>query len=273
MNLRVPLAALVLAAFSPVAGSAQNYGIPTPAPRSTADATLLARARDREVRERFARGLAAEDRADWRTAVDEFERVIALDPPEPQGSTARYDLGIALARSGENRKAKGAFVEALRRDTGFAAAAANLVIVALLDNDLETAQTAAAQFLAIAPSSLRAQYQSGIVALRRGDLPAARSAFSQLISGAPGYAVAHYDLALIDLREERYDAARAELDQALLLSPGYARARFVRATLFVRAGQPDAARADLDRVVSDAADPSLRDVATVLRDRLTNPKL
>ncbi len=263
------IAALIFALTVGVA-NAQSYGLPTPAPRSTADDVLLVRARDREVAERFTLGLAANDRGDWTTARDAFARIVALDPPEPKGSTAEYDLGLALAQLGAYRDAESAFTEALRKDNGFAAAATNLVSVALRLDDVPTAKHAITRLIAIAPQSLRARYQSGLVALRAGDLPAARADFTALLAASPTYAVAYYDLAVVDLREGRYDAARTELDEAIALSPGYARARFARATLAVRDGNVAAARVDLDRVLADVADPSLRDVAVALRASLAS---
>jgi tetratricopeptide (TPR) repeat protein len=265
---RAALFAALLLAVSAGAAHAQSYGLATPAPRTTAEGALLARARSREVTERFGRGLADGDRGDWRAAADEFARIIALDPPEPQGSTAYYDLGLAQAQSGDDAHASAAFTEALRRDPGFAAAAANLIVVALRAGDLHAATLAADKLVAIAPRSLRARYQHGLVALRAGDLPSARADFTAVVVSSPAYAVAYYDLAVVDMRAERYDAARAELDRAIALSPGYARARFARATLLVRAGQPAAALVDLDRVLAESGDPSLRDVAQALRNGL-----
>jgi tetratricopeptide (TPR) repeat protein len=264
--MRLALVAALLVLASPV--DAQTYGLPTPAPRTTDTATLIARAHEREVFERFARGLAAEDRADWTAAVEEFTHAIALDPAEPRGSTAEYDLGIALAHQGNNRSAIAAFSEALHRDPGFAAAAANLVEVALRDGDIATARRAADRYVAIVPTSLRARYQHGLVALRGNDLVTARADFDALVLAAPAYAIAHYDLAVIAMRDGHDDTARGELDRALTLSPSYALARFARALLAVRDGRRDDARTDLTRVETDALDPSLRDMAAVLRDRL-----
>ena len=96
------------------------------------------------------------------------------------------------------------------------------------------ARRAADQFIAIAPSSLRAHYARGLVALQQNDLATARADFSALTAASPSYALAHYDLAVIDVRAGDYAAAENELQAALALSPGYARARFALATLMLR---------------------------------------
>jgi tetratricopeptide (TPR) repeat protein len=248
---------------------AQAYPAATPAARTTAPAQLDAMARDREVVERFKRGLDAAARADWRSSATEFTRIVSLDPPEPRGSTAQYDLGIALAHLGTYVPAEAAFDEALRRDPGFAAAAANLVETALLAGDIARARRAADRFVAMAPASLRARYSRGLVALQQNDYGTARADFAAVTAASPDYALAHYDLAVTEIRAGDYAAAQTELQSALALSPGYARARFALATLMLRADRRTEASADLARVIQDADDPSLRALAVSLRDRLT----
>jgi tetratricopeptide (TPR) repeat protein len=260
--------ALLMAAFAPTMVLAQAYPAATPVARTTSPAQLDALARDREVVERFQRGLDAAARADWKTSAAEFTRVASLNPAEPRGSTAQYDLGIADAHLGQYSAAEAAFEEALKRDNGFAAAAANLVETALQAGDLPLARSAADRFFAIAPSSLRARYSRGLVALRQNDLATARTDFAALSAAAPSYALAHYDLAVTEVRSGDYGSAQTELQAALALSPSYARARFALATLLLRADHRAEASANLARVIQDADDPSLRALAMSLRDRL-----
>jgi tetratricopeptide (TPR) repeat protein len=261
--------ALFVAALTPALAMAQAYPGTTPAPRTTSPAQLDALARNREVAERFRRGLDAAARLDWKTSADEFTRVVSLDPPEPRGSTARYDLGIAQANIGQYAAAATNFEEALKRDPGFAAAAANLVEAALQAGDVSRARRAADRFIAIAPSSLRARYSRGLVALQQNDLTTARIDFASLTAASPSYALAHYDLAVTELRSGDYAAAQTELQAALALSPGYARARFALATLMLRADRRTEASANLERVIQDAEDPTLRALAVSLRDRIS----
>lgn len=257
-------------AFStiPAMALAQTYGGPTDAPRTTDRAKLGILVREREIHERFARGIAAEARGAWSDAVREFARIITLDPPEPRGSTARYDLAIAKAHLGDYPAARALLNEALARDPGFTAAAANLVTVDVLSGDLHEARASADRFIALAPASARARYARGLLALRAGDLATARADFRALLVDDPSYAIAHYDLALVELRDGRLDTAEIELKRALALAPGYARARFALGTVYVRAGRTADARAAFDRAATDAADITLRTIAGTLRDRL-----
>jgi tetratricopeptide (TPR) repeat protein len=268
MRKRVVASLLALVAAATAAASAQTYSGPTPQPRSTDVGALSAQARAREVRERFMRGVAAEERSDWSGAAVEFTRVVTLDPPEPKGSSARYDLALADAHLGRYDAAIALLEEALHRDPRFAAAAANLVAVELQRGDLAGARRAADQYLALAPDSILARYGRGLAALRAGDLVTARADFRALIAADPKYATAHYDLAVVELRAGRDDAARAELELALGLAPNYARANFALGTVLVRAGRRADARIAFDRCARDAEDPALRALAIDLRDRL-----
>ncbi len=267
---RAAVAAASVLAFAAIGAgaSAQTYSRPTAAPRTTDAGALAGLAREREVHERFGRGVAAAERGDWTGAAAEFRRTLSLDPPEPRGSTVRYDLALAEVHLGHDDAAAGLLEEALHRDPRFAAAAANLVAVYMRRGNTAAARTVADRFVAFAPDSALARYDRGLTALRAGDLTTARADFRALIGSDPTYAVAHYDLALVELRAGRDDAARAELDQALTLSPGYARARFALGTVLMRDGRRADARIAFDRCARDAADPALRALAIDLRDKL-----
>ena len=262
--MRRAIAITLLAALVPGAAAAQSYPQTTPRPR--ADAAALAR--DREIHERFRRGVAAEQRRDWTAAAAEFERVVALDPPEPKGSTARYDLALADANVGRADQAVALLQEALHRDPHFAAAASNLVSIQLQRGDVAGARSAAEAYLALAPDSARARYLRALAALRANDLAAARADLGIIAGRDPSYAVAHYDLALIALREGRDDAALGELQKALALAPAYARARFALGTVLLRTGWRSDARTAFEQCARDAADPALRALAQDFRDRL-----
>ena len=268
--LRAAVLALQVGLAAALTGSAlaQAYPDATEQPHTTDPVRLRALATRREIHERFARGLRAESRADWQAAIAEFERIIALDPPEPAGSTARYDLAIARARTGDYTAAALLLESALRRDPGFTAAAANLVTVEVLAGNAAAARAAADRFVALAPASARARYERGIVALQTGDLAVARDDFRALLAGDPAYAVAHYDLAIVDVRTAQFDAAELELDRALAIDPSYARARFALGTVFLQTGRRAEARAAFDRAARDASDIMLRTLAVELRDRL-----
>jgi len=248
--------------------AAQPYPGVTPVPRTTDAAALHALANDREIGERIRLGIAALARGAWPAARDEFARALALHPREPQGSTASYDLGIALTNAGDLDAAARAFEAAIALDRGFLAARANLVTVQLMRGDLAAARAAADAYVALAPDSARAAYARGIAALRAGDAATALADFRRLLARDPKYAVAHYDLALAEQRLNDDAAAERELRAALALVPGYARARAALGAILLHEGKRDEARAAFDAAARDADDPALRNLATSLRDAI-----
>jgi len=259
------LATIVLSA----AALAQTYPSTTPVPRTTSAPALRALATQREIEERFRIGLDALAGHDWKGAADEFARIVALGPPEPKGSTARYDLAIAEANLGRYDDAARQLRDAIALDPGFLAAMANLVAVDLQRGDLREARTTADRFVALAPDSARALYARGIVALRDGDSATAREDFGKLLRANPAYAVAHYDLALAEERLGHIDSAERELRTALSLSPTYARAEFALGAVLLRQGRRTEAREAFVRTLHDATgDPALQNIAAAMRDSI-----
>jgi tetratricopeptide (TPR) repeat protein len=267
--MRVCLLATLLALLQPGQAVAQEYPTQTPVPRTTSAPALRDLAIQREVEERFKLGLAGLTSSDWPAAAAEFERIVALNPPEPRGSTAMYDLAIADANLGKNDEAARELRAALLRDPGFLAAMANLIAVDLARGDLQEARSVADRFVAAAPQSARALYSRGIVALRAGDASTARGDFQHLVHSNPAYAVAHYDLALAEENLAHYDAAELELRAALALAPTYARAQFALGAVLLRQGRRAEARTAFAAATRDAsADPALANIAAAMRDSI-----
>lgn len=261
-------AALTLVALiAPAIATAQMYDV-TPAPRSTDPAALRNAALAREIRERFTRGNAAIARGDDAAAVAEFEAVLRRNPPEPQNSTAHYNLARALADGGNLERAAGELRLALARDPGFLAAYANLIAIELRLGDLAGARELADRFVRLAPDSARALYSRGLIALQTGDAATAQADFMKLLGANPAYAPAHYDLALVELKAGRLAGAERELLAALAVVPAYPRARFALGVVLLRQGRREEARSAFERVLREANDPGLRNLALAMRDTL-----
>jgi tetratricopeptide (TPR) repeat protein len=271
--MRIVPAVAIIAALMAARAPAQTYPQQHPLPSTTSVPALRDLATQREIEERFKIGIDAESRSDWARAVAEFERIVALNPSEPKGSTARYDLAIAYANLDRYDDAAKQLRAALALDPGFLAAMANLISVDLSKGDLREARRIADRYIALDPDSARALYSRGIVALAAGDAATARDDFGKLLHNNPSYAVAHYDLALAEERLGRYESAERELRDALALAPTYARARFALGVVLLREGEHDAARNAFERATVDAAgDPALQNIAAAMRDSISVPK-
>lgn len=266
--MRVVLLILLASGVATAAG-AQTYPMQSPVPRTTSMPALRAMAVSREVEERFSLGLAALSAGRFADAGAEFERIVALNPPEPKGSTARYDAALAYANLGKNDAAARELRAAIALDPGFLAAMANLVAVDLARGDLTEARAVADRYVALDPESARALYSRGIVALRAGDARSAREDFGKLLRANPAYAVAHYDLALAEERLGNDAAAERELRAALALAPTYARARLALGTLLLKEGKRAEARDAFVQASRDATDPALANLAAAMRDSIS----
>jgi len=267
--MRVAFVTALLAALTPTLAAAQTYPMQTPIPRTTSAPALRAQAVAREVEERFRIGLDALDRSQWSPAAAEFERIVALKPPEPKGSTAYYDAAIAYAHLNRNVDAAKALRAAIALDPEFLAAMANLISVDLANGDLADARAVADRYLSLDPNSARALYSRGLVALQAGDAKTARDDFGKLLQSNPAYAVAHYDLALAEERLGRFGEAERELRAAISLSPKYARAQFALGAVLLRQGRRNEARDAFSQATVDAAgDPALQNIAAAMRDSI-----
>jgi Flp pilus assembly protein TadD len=267
--MRVPFYATLLAGLTSAVALGQTYPMNTPVPRTTSAPALRDLATQREIEERFRIGLDDLAKSQWKAAAGEFERIVSLNPPEPKGSTARYDLAIAYANVQRYDDAARELRAAIALDPGFLAAMANLISVDLARGDLHEARNVADRFVAAAPDSARALYARGIVALQAGDAATARADFGKLLNSNPAYAVAHYDLAIAEERLAHYDAAERELRTALSLAPTYARAQFALGAVLLRQGRRSEARDAFSQAMRDAAgDPALQNIAAAMRDSI-----
>jgi tetratricopeptide (TPR) repeat protein len=266
---RRPAAAFALCLLAlPLPCAGQSYPSVHPLPQTTDAAKLLDQATRREIVERIGFGFAAETRGEWSRAAAEFERVLKLDPREPQHSTALYDLGLAQANLGKSEAARTSFRDAIARDPGFIAARVNAVALDLQLNDLGAARRDADELLARVPDSARALYARGLTALRSGDAALALRDFGALLARDPSYATGRYDLGLAEMKLGRLDDAERELRAALALAPDFARARFALGAVLLRTGRRDEARTTFERAAQSAQDPSLRELALSLRDSI-----
>lgn len=272
MRFSLTVAVFALALGANLANARAQYETPKPIPSTTSLPELRQQAISRAAAERFHIGLAAIDARDWSKARSEFLAIVAINPPEPEGSSAWYDLAIAQAHLGDNAGAAQSLHRAIDLDPGFLAAMANLIAVDLASGDLPDARKIADRFIAIAPDSARALYSRGLVALRSGDSGTARADFSKLLRGDPQYAVAHYDLGVAESQLGHYAEALREFTAAVQISPAYARARFALGTVLLHNGDRTAAREAFDRAARDATDDSsLRELAIQLRDAIAAP--
>ena len=272
--MRVALLAAVLAAWAgwgPAA--AVTYGTETPPPQlQRRDGIDLGRqAQARQAFEEIYAGFALYERGDLAGAEAKFRAAIGRNPREPQGSTAFYDLGLVLARTGRYDAAARAFDDALARDPGVLPAWLGLVYVDLRRGDYVAAQRDARAMRASAPNSALARFQEGYAALLNGQYDVAVVAFAALLPGNAEVASVRYDLGLALLRAGRLDDALVQARHAVELAPRFAKGYFLLGSVSLRAGRRADALEAFAKARAFSGDPSFRllceDVMRQLRER------
>ncbi|MDE2573092.1 MAG: tetratricopeptide repeat protein [bacterium] len=268
------LPALLLLVWLPAAAGAAPYGTETPPPPSTQGRENVDIGRQAQTRRAFVEineGFALYQRSDMAGAEAKFRAAIARDPDEPQGSTAYYDLGLVLARTGRYDDAGRAFDTALTRDPGIVPAWLGLVYVDLQRRRYADAQRDARAMRASAPSSALARFQEGYAALLDGQYELASNAFASLLPGNANVASLRYNLGLALLHAGRLDDARVEAQHAVALAPAFAKGYFLLGSIALRAGDRTAAARAYAKARQVANDPSMRllcdDVLRQLRAR------
>lgn len=264
--MKVALLGALLACAVWTMAQAAPYGSETPPPRPPGRESIDV-GREAQTRQAFIeinRGFTLYQHGDLVGAAAMFRAAIARDPAEPQGSTAYYDLGLVLARSGRYDEAAQAFDAALERDPGILPAWLGLVYTDIQRHKYVEAQRDARALRASAPSSALARYAEGYAALLGGQYDLAASAFAALLPGNDNVASVRYDLGLALLRAGRLDDARVEAEHAVRLAPSFAKGYFLLGSIWLRAGDRARAAAAYEHARALSDDPAMH----LLCDRL-----
>lgn len=135
------------------------------------------------AREWFSRGQRAEDLEDYVTAIDAYERAVALLNPYPE---AWFNLGNMFRIVGNLEAARDAFQAATRQDPGMAAAWYNLGGIQAELGDTGVAITALTECVGIAPEYADAHFNLAACLEAVGDIEGACVHWRLYVSLDPG---------------------------------------------------------------------------------------
>lgn len=166
-----------------------------------------------EAVEAYNRGVAA-DGSEEKIAA--YSRAVELDPRFFQ---AWFNLGVALASSGQTDRAIAAYRAALALEPASLPALRNLGRVLLQYGKLEDARIVFDEALRLDPDNPKSHNDAGEVRRAAGRIPEAEAAFREALRLDPDYAPAHYNLALVLATTERPAEAARHLENYLRLSP------------------------------------------------------
>jgi tetratricopeptide (TPR) repeat protein len=173
------------------------------------------------------------------------------DPAVAGSAEQSWVEGLAADKKSDERAARAAFEEALRRDPGFAPAHVALgVSFHRSGEDDEAAEHLAAALLRN-PDAAEAHYTLGLVRRAQGREAEAAEQLTWAVRSGFREATARYVLGQMALRAGRPEEARAQLSQALSLEPRDLEARTALAVVERITGREDDARARIDGVLAD----------------------
>lgn len=137
----------------------------------------------------------------------------------PHDAFARTELGGALLRTGEPRKAERELTEAVRLRPGYGLAHLNLGASRFMQNDLTGAREAFTEALAIDPNSEPAHTNMGLTLMKEGRTTAAIPHFREAVRLAPRRAKVHTHLGRALIEDGQLDDGIRQLEESLLIQP------------------------------------------------------
>jgi len=143
---------------------------------------------------------------------------LATAPIHPEASR-HNTTGVAHLQSGRLKQAATSFHLSLEYNPCHPDALHNLALIALLNEDLPTAERYEKEALICRPDLVQAVNGLGVVRRAQGNLEEALEMFEQAIAMDPGYLEARKNLILTALDLGRRERARVQLNRFAILAP------------------------------------------------------
>jgi tetratricopeptide (TPR) repeat protein len=173
------------------------------------------------------------------------------DPPNPTSAEQSYVAGLALDKKSREREARGAYLEALKRDPGFAPAHIALGLSFYRSGEYEAAAKHLVAALVRNKDAADAHYYLALVQRALGQTSEAEDHLRWLVRSGYRESLARYVLGEIALANGDTKKALENLQQAVLLDPRDLKARTVLAVAERLDGNIPAALAGIKEVAND----------------------
>jgi len=173
------------------------------------------------------------------------------DPRNPASAEQSYIEGLAFDKKSKEREARDAYMEALRRDPGFAPAHIALGLSFYRSGEYDTAANHLEAALVRNKDAGDAHYYLAVVRRAMGQTSEAEDHLVWLVRSGYREALARYILGEIALSKGETKHALEHLQQAVLLDPRDPKARTVLAIVERLNGDLKSAAARIDQVVSE----------------------
>ena len=147
-----------------------------------------------------------------------FSGCLATAPIHPEASR-HNNTGVEHLQSGRLKQAATSFHLSLEYNPCHPDALHNLALVALLNQDLPTAERYENEALVCRPDLVQAVNGLGVIKRAQGSLEEALEIFEQAIAMDPGYLEARKNLILTALDLGKRERARIQLNRLAILAP------------------------------------------------------
>lgn len=173
------------------------------------------------------------------------------DPKVPTSAEQAYVEGLAFDKKSREREARAAYLEALKRDSGFAPAHVALGLSFYRSGEYERAADHLQQALRRNPDAGDAHYYLALARRAQGQTNEAADHLLWAVRSGYRETLARYVLGEMALAAGRNDEAVEQLSQAVMLDPRDLKARTMLAMAERLAGKPETAAQRLDAVVAE----------------------
>ncbi|HVM60698.1 MAG TPA: tetratricopeptide repeat protein [Verrucomicrobiae bacterium] len=188
----------------------------------------------------FNLGFALAQTGQAQEAIGHYEQALRL---KPDFAEAHFNLGNVLFQAGKAPEAIDHYEQALRLKPDFAEAHFNLGDALFQAGKVQEAIDHYEQALRFKPDFVKAQRNLGNALLRVGNVQRAIGCYEQALRMRPNDAATHYNLGLALEQSGRAQDATEQFEEALRLTPDFAEAQFNLGNALVEDGRAEEATA------------------------------
>jgi len=215
-------------------------------PAGSAPLTVTLKNRDGRLLLQYRTDSPVDNNPDFRPAIRPIP-----DPKNPASAEQSYVEGLAFDKKSKEREARTAYLEALRRDPGFAPAHIALGLSFYRSGEYETAATHLEAALVRNKDAGDAHYYLALVRRAMGQTAEAEDHLIWLVRSGYRESLSRYMLGEIALARGETKQALQHLQQAVMLDPRDLKARTVLAVAERLNGDLKSAAARIDQVVTE----------------------
>ena len=183
-------------------------------------------------------------------AIVEFRNAVKTNP---RSAEARFELAMALLKTGDLRSAHGELVRAVELKPDFIKARYELGSLELVAKNLIRAKEQFEKLQTLDRDAFETRYLAAKIALVEKAPEKALVQLKEILRKTPNDAIIYLDLGIIQMAMRNFSAAEESLRQALELNPKISGARVALAQIYLATGKADKGETEL--IAATQADP------------------